>query len=169
MRRPLAALLLTLAVVVADRLSKAWVIDNVSPWDTLTVIPGFFHIVYVENEGMAFSLLADADPQWRTAVLIGVSLVVLGFILVLYYQALFARPPAREAHSPWPFALLSGGAVGNLYDRLFRGSVTDFLDLHIGSYHWPTFNVADSAITVGACLLAIELLRTRRVRREAQV
>lgn len=169
MRRPLAALLLTLAVVAADRLSKAWVVENVNPWDTLAIIPGFFNIVYVENEGMAFSLLADTDPQWRGAVLIGVSLVVLGFIAVLYYQSLFARGPAVEAHSPWPFALLSGGAVGNLYDRLFRGSVTDFLDLHIGPYHWPTFNVADSAITVGACLLAIELLRTRRVKREAQV
>jgi signal peptidase II len=167
MPRPLAPLALTAAVIFIDRLTKLWIVRNVSQWDTLVVIPGFFNIIHAENEGMAFSLLADADPAWRGTVLIGVSLIVLGLIGFLYWQSLTRRSGAPEIESPWPLALLSGGAIGNLYDRIFRGSVTDFLDLYLGSAHWPTFNIADSAITVGACLLALDLLRARRVVREA--
>jgi len=162
MRGRLLPLAVALAVLLADRVTKIWIVANVSIWDIHPVIPGFFSIIHSENEGMAFSILADADSHWRGLVLIGISLCVLGLIVWLFWQATSLRATRERAHSPYALALLLGGALGNLYDRLFRGSVTDFLDFSIGSYHWPTFNVADSAITVGAVLLALEMLRGRR-------
>lgn len=162
MKSRLFPLAVALAVALADRVTKLWIVASVSAWDIHPVIPGFFNIIHSENEGMAFSILADADPRWRSLVLIGVSLCVLGLIAWLFWQATSPRSAQGRTHSPYALALLLGGALGNLYDRLVRGSVTDFLDVYLGSYHWPTFNVADSAITVGALLLALEMLRRPR-------
>jgi signal peptidase II len=152
--RRLLPFLLSAALFVVDRVSKVWIDRNIGAFDTWAIIPGFFNIIHAENRGMAFSLMADWTSAWRSIFLIGVSSAVLVFVAVMLWQA-------RTLLQRSALTLVLGGAVGNLYDRLVRGSVTDFLDIYVGDYHWPTFNVADSAITVGALLLVSELLLSR--------
>lgn len=138
-----------------DRFTK-WIIEtHVSFVDTLRVIPGFFDIIHAENRGVAFSLFNDSTSEWRTSLLVlfSVAAVILvgGFIL--------RRGDRLDRYSLTGFALILGGALGNVFDRIVYGRVTDFLDFYIGSYHWPAFNVADSAIVIGSILLLIEALR----------
>jgi signal peptidase II len=155
MNSRLGASLMALCVFGLDRLSKTWVQQRLSAWDVWTVIPGFFNIVRSENRGMAFSLLADAPEGVRLILLVGLS----GFLLCLVVYMLWH---AQQRLQRLALLLILGGALGNLYDRILRGSVTDFLDFHIGDYHWATFNIADSAITVGAILMAAELWMSRK-------
>ena len=153
------AFALSTAIVVLDRITKLWIQAEIGVYDTIKVIPGFFDIVHTENKGMAFGLFSDGESSVRTVLLVGVAAVVLVFVGV----TLWRQPrelPANQRFTRLALALILGGAFGNLYDRLFRGSVTDFLDVYIGSYHWPAFNVADSAITIGALLLAFDLFRS---------
>lgn len=154
MTRRLLPFLLSAALFVVDRLSKVWIDRNIGAFDTWAIIPGFFNIIHAENRGMAFSLMADWTSAWRGLFLIGVSSAVLIFVVVMLWQA-------KTLLQRSALTLVLGGASGNLYDRVVRGSVTDFLDVYVGDYHWPTFNVADSAITVGALLLVSELLLSR--------
>lgn len=148
-------LLIALAVVLADRLSKLWIEHRMSDWDSIPVIPGLFRIVHTENPGAAFGFLADGNVLLRAAVLIGVSVIVLLFVA----SALWSRRTSFTAPlSRFGLALILGGAVGNLWDRIIRGTVTDFLEIYQGSWTFPAFNVADSAITVGAVLLLIDIL-----------
>ena len=142
---------IALLVFLVDRLTKIWIDRSLTAFDEWVIIPGFFNIIHAENRGMAFSLMAEWSSRWREFFLIGVSGAVLLLIATMLWQA-------RDALQWWALVLVLGGAMGNLYDRVVRGSVTDFLDFHVAGYHWPTFNVADSAITVGAILLASELL-----------
>jgi signal peptidase II len=156
----LRSALIIVAVVALDRLSKLYIRARVSPFDILPVIPGVFNIVHAENPGAAFSMLADAPAGVRTVLLVGVSLVLITIIGTMLW-----RLPAGA--TPWmatALALVLGGALGNLWDRIFRGTVTDFVQVYIGSYEFPSFNAADSAITIGAVLLAIDLLRGGRKR-----
>lgn len=151
----LRSALIILAVVALDRVSKMAILAQVSPWDTIPVIPGIFNIVHAENPGAAFSMLADAPPLIRGVFLIGVSLLLMAII-----GSMLWRLPAKSSlFFAAALALVFGGAFGNLWDRVFRGTVTDFIQVYIGSYEFPSFNVADSAITIGATLMAIELLR----------
>jgi|YNPBryBLVA2012_1023415.scaffolds.fasta_scaffold00058_19 signal peptidase II len=144
------------ALFLADRASK-WIIqDRISPWQTVTVIPGFFNLVHTRNPGAAFSLLAAADPGWRTLLLLGLSLAA-----VLLVSLLLWRPGGAGRALRRPLALILGGALGNLYDRLLYGEVTDFLEFYLGRFRWPAFNLADSAITIGAILVALDLWRSR--------
>jgi len=144
-------------VFALDRLTK-WIIEtNVSFLDTYRVIPGFFDIVRSANRGVAFGLLNDSGGNWRTALLVLFSLAAVGLV-----GALLWNPRRLESRSLWGFALILGGAAGNLFDRLASGRVTDFLLFYIGQYQWPTFNVADSAIVVGSGLLMLDLLRSKR-------
>lgn len=148
------------AVVIIDRFTKMYIRAKLSAWDIHPVIPGFFNIVHTENPGAAFGMLSDSPGQWHEILLIGVSLIVMGIIAVMLWRpqraGLQANPLLRTGLS-----LVFGGALGNLWDRLFRGTVTDFLQFFIGSYEFPSFNAADSAITIGAALLLIDLWRTR--------
>jgi len=140
-----------------------------SPSDTLTVIPGFFNIVHTENPGIAFGMLASAPSFWRDLFLIGFSVSVLAFISVLLLR------PERTALHSWllklGLAFILGGALGNLYDRIVNKTVTDFIEVHAeisgSAYYFPAFNVADSAITVGACLLLLDMWRTRERKGQA--
>lgn len=150
----LTPFLISLLLFAADRVTKIWIDRNIGAFDTWTVIPGFFNIIHAENRGMAFSLMADWSSAWRSVFLIGVSAAVLLMVAVMLWQA-------QTRLQRGALALVLGGAAGNLYDRVARGSVTDFLDFYAGGYHWPTFNIADSAITVGALLLVFELLSSR--------
>ncbi len=121
-----------------------------------TVIDGFFNLVHVRNTGIAFSLFADSEPWFRDLVLPGVSMVAIAAIVALLYRQGNLSTLSRVA-----LVLILAGAVGNLYDRLLYGYVTDFLDLYVGTYHWPAFNVADSAITIGAVMLLLDSMLTR--------
>jgi signal peptidase II len=152
--------IIILLVVVLDRLSKLYVRASFAPWDVRVVIPRVFNIVHAENPGAAFSMLADAPPWVRAVLLVGVSVVVMAIVGVLLWRL----PKKAGWLISTSLALVFGGALGNLWDRVLRGSVTDFLQVFIGSYEFPAFNVADSAITIGAALLVLDLLKDRKVR-----
>jgi signal peptidase II len=154
----LRSAIIAFAVVILDRLSKVYINRSYAPWDVTVVIPRIFNIVHAENQGAAFSMLADAPPLVRGVLLVGVSAIVMTGVGVMFWRL----PKNVHWLMPTSLALVFGGAFGNLWDRVLRGSVTDFLQVFIGSYEFPSFNVADSAITIGAALLVIDLLRTRQ-------
>lgn len=146
-------------VAVADRATKHWIESNVGAWDSHTIIPNVFNIINTQNRGAAFGVLSQSESPLRHFLLIGVAASVIIFVAV----QLWRMPKGSWPATNWvavSLALLVGGAAGNLYDRIFRGSVTDFLQVFLGSYEWPSFNVADSAISVGAILLLISLGRS---------
>ena len=139
------------AIVFAlDALSKHIVLASSLAQNPVRLLP-FFRLVLVENPGAAFGILANAGPLARL-LLIAISLTVsAGLALHLW----FSRPQPREALG---CALVLGGAIGNLNDRIQRGQVADFIDLHIQQWHWPAFNLADAAITIGATLIVLSIL-----------
>jgi signal peptidase II len=145
--------LIAFLVVLLDRATKWAVAQNIPLHDGKQIIPGFFRITHVENRGAAFGLFADSPAQWKIAMLVLFSIVALIVVSALLW---------RNSHSMTTtgigLALILGGALGNLWDRLLNGRVVDFLLFNIGQYQWPAFNVADSAIVVGAGLLVIEIL-----------
>ena len=145
------------AVVALDRLTK-WIVETrVSLVDSFRVIPGFFDIVHTQNRGVAFGLLDDSAGGWQSAILVVLSLAAVGLL-----SALLWNPRRLDPRSLWGFSLILGGAAGNVFDRILFGRVTDFLLVYIGSYQWPAFNVADSAIVIGCGLLLLDLLHTKR-------
>lgn len=148
--------LIALLVVALDRATKWLIMKRVSLHDGVQIIPGFFRITHEENRGAAFSLFADSPSEWKMVLLVSFS--VLALIVV---STLLWRNSHAFATTGLGLALIMGGALGNLWDRLLRGHVTDFLLFYVGQYQWPAFNVADSAIVVGACLLAFEILSAR--------
>src|SRR5258708_4938007 len=136
-----------------DRLTK-WIIEaRVSFIDSHKVIPGFFEIVHSENRGVAFGIFNDSTSEWRTTLLVVASLAAVVLVSIMLWNA-----QRLSKFSRWGFALILGGAAGNVFDRIVWGRVTDFLLFYIGRYQWPAFNVADSAIVVGSGLLLIDLL-----------
>src|SRR5579871_7034748 len=145
------------AVLALDQVSKYAVKKFTEPGSMHELIPGLLNFVHTTNPGVAFGILADSQAHWRTPLLIAVSLAVMSFIVWL-----IATDRAGGALGQYGVALVLGGAAGNLYDRVMRQSVTDFIDFHIGSYHWYTFNIADSAIVIGAGLIVLELLKDWR-------
>jgi len=158
----LRSALIVIALVVLDRVTKIGIQHSFSPYDIFPVIPGILNIVHAENPGAAFSMLADASPVIRKLVLIGLSTFVLTIVGVLLWRSPNSSSGVRETLMRAGLTLVFGGALGNLIDRVFRGTVTDFIQVFIGSYEFPSFNVADSAITIGAGLLVIDLLRNRK-------
>jgi signal peptidase II len=159
----LTSIAIALCVFVVDRLTKIWIENNVSAYDSFNVIPGFFDIVHTKNRGAAFGMFAEGDSQIRTFVLIGVSLAVLVFIC---FSLLKPSKSGTTVSLPtrYGLSLVMGGAIGNIYDRIVYGMVTDFLEFYLGEYRFAAFNVADSAITVGAGLLILDMWRTRHHR-----
>jgi signal peptidase II len=142
---------LGLCVFVMDQVSKHAISSWLPHGGSRIVIDGFFSLVHARNTGMAFSLFADAAPWFRDFVLPAGQLVI-----VVAVVGMFRMIGAGARLSRIALVLVLGGAAGNLYDRLLHGYVTDFLDFYVASYHWPAFNVADSAITIGAALLVLE-------------
>ncbi len=149
----LAFVALSAAVLGLDRLSKAWAAAYLQFGSDRDVIAGFLRFIYAENPGIAFSLFNSGTSGTRW-VLAGFS--TLAACVVVWFAI-------RSSASAWrlqlTFAMLFAGIVGNLIDRAGTGRVIDFIDVYVGSHHWPTFNVADSAISVGAVLLGLEMLR----------
>ena len=135
-------------IVILDRVTKAIVLDSFVPGES-RVVTGFFNLVLVFNKGAAFSFLASA-PGWQTAVFATVAVVAATVISVLIFRN------TNNGIFCGGLGLILGGALGNLYDRLVYGEVVDFLDFHAAGWHWPAFNVADAAITVGAGILIAE-------------
>lgn len=146
-------LLIALTVLLLDRFTKWLVIRDIVLDDSVSIIPGLFRLTHLENPGAAFSIFAESASPYRTALLVGISLAALAVVALMLWMR-------RNSFSITTVALslIMGGALGNLWDRISDGKVTDFLDFYLGSHHWPPFNLADSAIVIGALLLVIHML-----------
>src|SRR5271166_1522693 len=145
--------LIAALVLLLDRITKRVVAANILPHVSVSVIPGFFRLIHVLNPGAAFGLFAESPAQWKVGALVSFS--VLALIVV---SALLWKNGHSLTTTTIGLSLILGGALGNLWDRMFTGHVVDFLDFYVGSYHWPAFNVADSAIVIGAILLVSEIV-----------
>jgi signal peptidase II len=142
-----------LAVLLLDQLTKLWALQRLLPGMPVPVIDGLFSLTLVLNPGLAFGMLATTSPGWRWLV----ALLSIGALAVLGVVGLRMLPGGGRL-TPLALGLIFGGAVGNLLDRGRFGAVVDFLDFYWRGYHWPAFNAADSAITVGVALLALRML-----------
>jgi len=152
-RQSIPWVILSLAVMVSDRLTKTLVERmTISGWRR-SVIPGFFDLVHTRNPGIAFGLLADTRLPWMRIALIALSVVAA---LAMAWLLIAGRAGGQRSRAG--IALILGGAAGNLFDRLLDGGVVDFLLFYFRSFEWPAFNVADSAIVIGASLVLLELL-----------
>ncbi len=148
---------LAAVVLILDQTSK-YAVQNLTPvGSTRVLIPGVLNLVHTTNPGVAFGLLADSETPWRAPLLILFSVAVIGLIAWLLISDRAGGWLGRCG-----MALILGGAAGNVLDRIVRHSVTDFIDFYVGSHHWYTFNVADSAIVMGAALVLLDLLRDWR-------
>ncbi len=138
-------------VLVLDQITKHLVENHIRLYDAITIIPGFFNLTHVRNKGAAFSLFATMPEAFRRVFFITVSLAAVAAIAFLIKKT-------HERLLVIAFSLIAGGAAGTVIDRIRYGEVVDFVQWHVKSYYWPSFNVADSAITVGVGLLAIDML-----------
>ena len=146
---------ITATIIALDQLAKGLIVRHFKLHESVRVISGFFDLTYVRNPGAAFVFLSGASGVWRSVFFITVSVVALAVIIALI----------RQTHDRLPLialSLIGGGAVGNLIDRVRFGEVVDFIDWYFRTYHWPTFNIADSAISIGVGLLAIEMLLPKK-------
>lgn len=151
----LAATVIAVVVVGLDRLTKMWITAALDRGEVIYLIPGLLSIVHVRNPGAAFGMLAEAASPWREISLVAVSAAaVVGFAWMLN------RMPRDAVAERVATAAVIGGALGNLYDRVVYGEVVDFVDVYVGSWHWPAFNVADSAITIGIAVLILQAFRS---------
>ena len=142
-----------LAVLALDQTTKYLIAARFPLYETKTLVSGFFNLVHIRNKGMAFGIMNRPGADWGGLLLLGATLGAVALLLLWFY-----RLKSEEGAIAFPLSLILGGATGNLVDRIRLGEVIDFLDFYIGPYHWPAFNVADSAITVGTLWLAGNLL-----------
>ena len=151
-------LLISLAIFVADRVTKTWVGSHIPIAGAIPDIPGVLRITHWLNDGAAFSLFADtASPHTvRWALIIFTCVAALAVLIALI------RLGNRITLTTIALAFILGGAIGNVHDRIVYGSVVDFIEVHIFTYHWPDFNIADSAIVTGACLLVLDSLLAKK-------
>ncbi len=140
-------------VVSADQITKALVLKHLPVHRSFPVIAGFFDITHIQNPGGAFGFMANMSATVRAFVFLLISSLAVGLVFYLYIKT-----PRSHSFLATGFALIFGGAIGNLIDRIRFGSVVDFLDVYIGKHHWPAFNIADSAITVGVFIFLFHLL-----------
>jgi signal peptidase II len=151
-------LALSALILLADRLTKIWVGTHIPMGEAIPVIPRVLRITHWTNEGAAFSLFADsASPQTVRWVLISFSILAALVVLVA-----MIRLGSRFTLTTIALALVLAGALGNVHDRIAYGSVVDFIEVHIYTYHWPDFNIADSSIVVGACMLMLDSLLPKK-------
>ena len=153
-------LILSAAVVLVDQITKLLAVKHLLGRPPVLVVPGFFDFSLVYNTGAAFGLLNDADG-WQNLFFISVAALVSIFLIVSLY-----RLNRSDTQVAMAFALILGGAIGNVIDRLQQGYVVDFIHWFYQDWHWPTFNIADSAITIGAVLLVLDVLGLRLFGRE---
>jgi signal peptidase II len=156
-RRRIVAFVIALGVFALDRWSKWMIQTHFDGYDMKQVIPGFFNIVRSQNPGVAFGMFSETASHFRTPILIGVSVIA-----VLLLAGMLWRIDRLDSPSAAGLALIFGGAMGNVFDRVSAGSVTDFLDFYAGTYHWYTFNIADASICTGAGLLILSMILSPR-------
>jgi signal peptidase II len=155
---------LTLAVLVLDHVTKWLARDRLDPEHAIELIPGYLRISYVSNTGVAFGLFRDLGSPWKPYVLAAMAIVAV--IVILVYSL---RMPSSRILLQCALAVIMGGILGNFVDRILQGYVVDFIEFHIRDvFHWPTFNVADSAITVGIGLLLIDAVKNPELDEELQ-
>jgi signal peptidase II len=140
-------------VVLLDQATKLLVLAKMPLYHSITVFAGFFNLTHIRNPGGAFGFMAAGSQGLRNLLFVGVSIVAMGLIVYFYRSTPKTHPYLASA-----LAMIFGGAVGNLVDRLRFGEVVDFLDVYVATYHWPAFNVADSAITVGITIFIAHLV-----------
>lgn len=158
MKKNLIIFVLGAAVIVAlDQITKAAIVEKFSLHESYSVIDGLFNIVYVMNPGAAFGFLADASETFRRIFFIGITATVI--LLIIYY---IVKSNLQNTLYLISLTLIFSGAVGNLIDRIRYGAVVDFLDVYIGTAHWPAFNVADSSISIGAVLMIYGMIVQRK-------
>jgi signal peptidase II len=148
--------LIALSVIALDRVTKWAISRRLTLHDSISVIPGFFRIIHAENPGAAFGIFADSPSQWKVGFLILFSIIAL-----LIVSALLWKNSHTMTSTGVGLSLILGGAIGNLWDRLVSRHVVDFLLFYVGPHQWPAFNVADSAIVVGAGLLVFEIVSAK--------
>jgi signal peptidase II len=144
---------LSLAVVAADRVTKILLDRATQPGWHHSIIPGFLNLVHARNRGVAFSIFADSDSPWLRG-----ALIVFALAAVALFAWFLSTGRAATGAMRWGFALVLAGAAGNLIDRVLYGFVLDFVDVYAGQWHWPAFNVADSAITIGAAMILWQMI-----------
>ncbi|MEJ2037979.1 MAG: signal peptidase II [Desulfosarcinaceae bacterium] len=140
-------------LVALDQVSKALVLKYIPLHHSIAVIPGLFNLTHVQNPGGAFGFLAGNSGPWRHWIFLGAALVALVLILYFHPQTPKDKPRMRLA-----LAMIFGGAVGNLIDRVRFGSVVDFMDFYSGQLHWPAFNVADCGVTIGVTIFVLHIV-----------
>ena len=156
-RERIVAAAIAVGVFACDRVSKAVVEDRVGAYDTIPAIPGLLNIVRSQNAGVAFGIFNETTSHNRTLLLIAVSLIAVAILAAMLW-----RIDRQDRLTATGLALVLGGALGNVFDRVRQGTVTDFLDLYFGTYHWYIFNLADTAICIGAGLMMLSIWRTRK-------
>ncbi|MBK9163542.1 MAG: signal peptidase II [Acidobacteria bacterium] len=156
----LAYLVITGGVFLVDQTTKAWAVSRLRFGDDISVIPGFLNFAYAQNTGVAFSMFDDyGDPgRWGLS-----AVAIVAGVLVLFY---FWRTPRSDDRVLGALALLLAGIIGNVTDRVRLGFVVDFIDVQFGSWHYPTFNVADMAIVIGAGLLILDMVWSKKEKAE---
>ena len=141
------------SIVIFDQATKAVVLKQMPLYHSISVIPGFFNLTHIHNPGGAFGFMSRQSSHVRNLLFLFISSLAVCFIFYFYKNTPKTHPLLATG-----FALILGGAVGNLIDRFRFGKVVDFLDFYLGTYHWPAFNVADSAISIGVCIFLVHLL-----------
>ena len=152
--------LTTLTILILDQVTKQMISSRMEIHSSRPIVPGFLHLTFVTNTGALFGILRDLPTLHRAVLFTAVPIMAIA--LILYFQY---RTTLMDVMAQTGLALILGGALGNLIDRLRLGFVIDFIDVFIGSYHWPAFNVADSSICIGVSLLVVDVFRQGRHRR----
>jgi len=149
----LSYMLIAALVFVGDQLSKSMVERSIPEYAVIPVIPHFFNLTHTKNPGAAFGLFADSPAAWKTVLLVVISALLIAIVVGVVWKS-----RRLQWESGVGLALILGGAISNLIDRIRFGRVVDFLDFYFRSYHWFTFNLADSAIVVGAFFLILQVI-----------
>lgn len=148
--------ILSIIVIIIDLATKYLASQNLTYGQPVEILP-FFNLTLLHNYGAAFSFLSNANTTWQVIVLSAIALIVAIVILIW-----LARLPKNKNLTACALSLILGGALGNVYDRMIHGYVVDFLDFHINNYHWPAFNIADSAICIGAVILILMSFKSKK-------
>ena len=159
MNRFTLASIWSVATVILDQIIKIWVSNSMDVWTGKPVIPDFFNLVHVLNRGAAWGFLDSEDINWQRPLFIGITFLALGFIGYML--------KSTKNSDKWMITglgLIAGGAIGNLIDRIRLGVVVDFLDFYIGDFHWPAFNIADCALTIGAGCVLLSVFLNRNTK-----
>lgn len=162
MNRYKLAAIWAIAMVVIDQITKIICVQSMQKWTAHEIIPGFFNLVHVRNRGAAWGFLDRGDIDWQVPLFIGVTILALGFITYM-----LKTTTDEDRWMVTGLGLIAGGAIGNFIDRVRLGEVVDFLDFYINTYHWPAFNVADIALTIGAGCIIISMYINRNAEESA--